>query len=170
MKKIATISLLSTFCLAACATPGEENRADSYTADQVNSRQEAQVVNILAVLPARVQVSNEQNQRAAQIGGAILGTGLGLGLGAGVGHSTALSVLGGLGGAGAGAGAGSLVPGKVMVNGVSLTYTQGKHTYNSAQVGKPCEYTPGRAIMITTSASVTRIQPNATCPAPKSSD
>lgn len=167
MKKVSTLAILGILSLSACSTPGEENRSDSYTADQVNSRQEAKVVNILAVLPARVQVSNAQNQRAAQIGGALLGAGLGVGLGVGVGHSAGLGALGGVGGTAAGAGAGSLVPGQVMVNGVSLTYTQDGHTFNSAQVGKICEYQPGQAIMIMTSATVTRIQPNAACPVAK---
>lgn len=164
MKKFSVSSILIICTLSACATPGEENRADSYTADQVNARQEAKVVNILAVLPARVQVSNEHNQRAAQIGGALLGLGTGVGLGVGLGGNAGMGALGAVGGGVAGAGAGSLVPGKVMVNGVSLTYTQDGHTFNSAQVGKICEYKPGQAIMIMTSASVTRIQPNATCP------
>lgn len=168
MIKKSTFAIFSLFALSACATPGEEDRANSYTADQVNSRQEAKVVNILAVLPARVQVSNAQNQRAAQIGGALLGAGLGVGLGVGVGHSAGLGALGGVGGTAAGAGAGSLVPGKVMVDGVSLTYTQDGHTYNSAQVGKTCEYKPGQAIMVMTNANVTRIQANASCPVQKS--
>ena len=168
MIKKSTFAIFSLFVMSACATPGEEDRTNSYTTDRVNSRQEAKVVNILAVLPARVQVSNAQNQRAAQIGGALLGAGLGVGLGVGVGHSAGLGALGGVGGTAAGAGAGSLVPGKVMVDGVSLTYTQDGHTYNSAQVGKICEYKPGQAIMVMTNANVTRIQANASCPVQKS--
>lgn len=167
MKKLVSLSFLGSLMLSACATPGAEDRADTYTADQVNSRQEAKVVDILAVLPARVQVSNAKNREMAQIGGGILGAALGAGLGAGVGHSAGLGALAGVGGAGAGVGAGSLVSDKVLVDGVSLTYTQNGHTFNSAQVGKLCEYKPGRAIMIMTSASVTRIQPNSACPVKK---
>ena len=138
MRALSIICVIPVLALSACATPGEENRADSYTADQVNARQEAKVVNILAILPAKVQVSNAQNQRAAQIGGA-----------------------------GVGVGAGSLVPGKVMVQGVSLTYVEDGHTFNSAQVGKLCEFKLGQAIMVQTAPNVTRIQPNTACPTGK---
>jgi len=167
MRALSIICVIPVLALSACATPGEENRADSYTADQVNARQEAKVVNILAILPAKVQVSNAQNQRAAQIGGALLGAGLGVGLGAGVGGTAGLGALAGVGGAGVGVGAGSLVPGKVMVQGVSLTYVEDGHTFNSAQVGKLCEFKLGQAIMVQTAPNVTRIQPNTACPTGK---
>ncbi|MBB2176703.1 hypothetical protein [Gluconacetobacter johannae] len=162
---VPTLALATV--LSACATPGEENRADTYTADQVNARQEAQVINILAVLPARVQVDNSRNRKNAQIVGGLLGAALGAGLGAGFsGNPAAGGTLAGLGGAGAGVAGGSLVADKVLVDGVSLTYEQAGHTFNSAQVGRACEYHPGKAVMVMTSPTVTRVQPNATCPPP----
>jgi len=160
-------SSLMVAALAACTTPGEENRADVYSANQVNTRQAAQVVSIIAVLPARVQVSNAQNQRAAQIGGGLAGLALGAGLGGGLTHSAGVGALAGVGGAGAGVGAGSLVPGTVLVDGVSLTYEQNGQNFNSAQVGRVCEYSPGKAIMVQSSPTETRIQPNHACPAVK---
>jgi outer membrane lipoprotein SlyB len=162
---VAGISVLS---LAACAQPGAESAANVYSQGQVNTRQNADVVQVLAVMPAKVQVSNAQNQRAAQLAGGILGAAAGAGLGAGLGNHNALAAgaVGGVGGGVVGAAAGSLVPGQVLVDGVSITYTQHGETFNSAQVGRLCEYAPGQAIMISTSAMETRIQPNATCPPP----
>jgi outer membrane lipoprotein SlyB len=162
---VAGISVLS---LAACAQPGAESAANVYSQGQVNTRQKADVVQVLAVMPAKVQVSNAQNQRAAQLAGGILGAAGGAGLGAGLaGHNAlAAGTVGAVGGGVVGAAAGSLVPGQVLVDGVSITYTQHGQTFNSAQVGRLCEYAPGQAIMISTSATETRIQPNATCPPP----
>ena len=89
-------------------------------------------------------------------------------LGGGLAHRNVLATgaLGALGGAGVGAAVGSLVPGKVLVDGVSIAYEQNGQTFNSAQVGRRCEYAPGHAILVQTSPTSTRIQPNATCPAP----
>ena len=160
---LAPIALLS-----ACAQPGAENAPNVYSASQVNTRQEAHVISILAVLPAKVQVSNAQNQRTAEIAGTMLGALAGAGLGGGLSHHNALGMgmLGAVGGGALGSGAGAMVPGQVLVDGVSLTYEEHGHTYNSAQVGRQCEYVPGRAIMVMTGPGETRVQPNATCPAP----
>ena len=154
--------------LTACQAPGSMSRADTYTAAQVNTRQAAKVVTILAVTPANVQVDNSQNQRAAQIGGALLG-----GIGGGIlGSSvrslgTSRTLVGVAGGGAAGALAGSLVPGEAMVEGVSITYDDQGQTFSSAQVGRSCEFIPGHAIVVSTSAMETRIQPNSSCPASK---
>ncbi|WP_264798918.1 hypothetical protein, partial [Acetobacter peroxydans] len=79
-------------------------------------------------------------------------------------RTAGLGALGGVGGAAAGVGAGSLVPGKTLVEGVSLTYEQNNQTFNSAQVGRACEFAPGRAIMVESAPGETRIQPNHACP------
>lgn len=160
---------ISALNLAACAQPGVEASANVYGEGQVNTRQNAEVVNILAVMPAKVAVTNVQNQRAAQIAGGLLGAVIGAGLGAGLGHynSLAAGTVGAAGGGVFGTAAGSLVPGQVLVDGVSITYEEHGNTYSSAQVGHMCEYVPGQAIMISTSPTETRIQPNTECrPAP----
>jgi outer membrane lipoprotein SlyB len=156
---------ISVLNLAACAQPGVEAGANVYGEGQVNTRQKAEVVDILAVMPAKVAVTNAQNQRAAQIAGGLLGAVVGAGLGAGFGHYNGLAAgtVGALGGGTFGAAAGSLVPGQVLVDGVSITYEDHGSTYSSAQVGHICEYVPGRAIMISTSPTETRIQPNTEC-------
>jgi outer membrane lipoprotein SlyB len=162
---IAGISVLG---LAACAQPGAESAANVYTQGQVNTRQKADVVNILAVMPAKVQVSNAENQRTAQIAGGLLGAAAGAGLGAGLAHHNVLATgtVGAVGGGAVGAAAGSLVPGQVLVDGVSITYTDHGSTFSSVQVGRTCEYVPGQAIMIATTPTETRIQPNHECPPP----
>jgi outer membrane lipoprotein SlyB len=164
-QQVSVLAALVVLPLAACQTPGETSAPNVYTEGQVNTRQEAKVVKILAVLPAKVQVDNSQNQRAAQLVGGLLGAAGGGILGARLDASHALAggSVGALGGGVAGAAAGSLVPGKVMVAGVSITYEANGGTYNSAQVGRLCEYAPGKAIVITTSPAETRIQPNAAC-------
>ena len=154
--------------LTACQNPGDTARPDVYSQTQVNTRQKAEVVNILAIMPAKVQVDNAQNKQTAQLVGGLMGA-VGGGVIGGVasrGHVGA-TALGATGGGIAGAAAGSLVPGQVLVDGVSITFEEHGQTFTSAQVGKLCEYQAGRAVMIETSPSVTRVQPNATCPPPK---
>lgn len=161
----AAVMTISVFNLAACAQPGAEAGANVYAEGQVNTRQKADVVNILAVTPAKVSVSNAQNQQAAQIAGGVIGALAGAGLGAGLSHHNGLAAgtIGAVGGGALGNAAGSLVPGQVLVDGVSITYEDHGNTYSSAQVGRMCEYVPGRAIMISTSPTETRIQPNTEC-------
>ena len=153
--------------LSGCQKPGENLKANVYSADQVNTTQDAKVINILAVTPAQIEADNSQNQKTAEVAGGILGA-----VGGGIagnklaGHGVAGTAVGGVAGGAGGAAAGSLVPGKVLVDGVSITYEYQDKTLNSAQVGKLCEYTPGKAVLISTKGNETRIQPNATCPAP----
>lgn len=157
-------AILSTAALQACST-GANLQANVYRADQVNQRQEAQVVDILAVLPAKVEVSNEEARRLAQGGGAVLGAIAGAAIGNNVRNpSPSTRFVGGAAGAGVGYVAGSAVPGKVLVDGVSITYVQDGKTYSSAQVGKMCEFKPGRAIVISVTPTETRIQANSECP------
>lgn len=165
---IGLAALALTLTLTACQTPGDEARADVYSADQVNSRQAAKVVQILAVMPARVQVDNSANQRTAQLAGGVLGALGGAFLGGGLAHHNVLATgtVGALGGGALGVAGGSLVPGQVLVPGVSITFEEEGQNFNSAQVGKLCEYMPGRAIVIETSPTTTRVQPNTSCPLP----
>ena len=163
---IAFAALALTTTLTACQTPGDEARADVYTADQVNSRQAAKVVQILAVLPARVKVDNSANRRTAQLTAGMLGALGGAFLGGGLAHHNVLAtgVLGAAGGGALGVAGGSLVSDEVLVAGVSITFVEDGQNFNSTQVGKSCEYVPGRAIVVETSPTTTRIQPNAACP------
>lgn len=160
---VATILTIS-----GCAAPGQQHRANVYKAGQVNQMQEAKMVNILAVLPAQIEVDNSEQKKQAQIAGAFIGAILG---GAATGNNkkklvkadpAAGAIVGGV----AGAAAGSLVADTVLVDGVSITYTLAGQSkpLNSAQVGRVCEYKIGSSVMISTGPNETRIQPNKECP------
>ena len=153
--------------ISACASTGQQHRADVYKAGQVNQAQEVQPINIIAVMPAKIEVDNTAQKKQAQVGGAILGAVLGAAITGGSGSkkpiSGASAGLGAVVGGGVGAAAGSLVDDKALVDGVSITYTLNGKALNSAQVGRPCEFVIGQAILIKTTPMETRIQPNAEC-------
>lgn len=157
------ISISVVALLTACAKPGADLQANVYSADQVNQAQAANVVKILAVLPAKIEVSNAQEKAGAQVLGALFGAAAGAALG---GHFGGAAIGGALAGGAGGAVGGSLVPGRTLVEGVSLTYAFRGKTMNSAQVGRRCQFRNGKAIMVSTGPNSTRIQPNATCPVP----
>lgn len=164
-KHLCVLGVFSILPLVAgCTTPGANLQANVYRADQVNSQQEAKVVKILLVTPARIEVDNSQNKRTAEVVGGLLGAIGGGVIGNNTGHASGGATLGVAAGGVTGLAAGSLVPGKVLVDGVSITYEDQGRTFNSAQVGRVCEFTSGKAVVISTSANETRIQPNATCP------
>lgn len=160
------LSLLSLVIVTGCQATGEEYAANVYKAGQVNTKQAAKTVQILAVMPAKIEVDNTEGKKSSQMIGGVLGALAGGALGAQAGnhHGAALGA-GVVGGGAAGAlGAGAFVKDKVLVDGVSLTYVEDGQTLNSAQVGKACEFHTGVAIVISTETNETRIQPNATCP------
>ena len=167
MKKItlSVIALTISAMITGCSTSGEQYQANVYTAGQVNSRQAAKTAKILAVLPARIEVDNTEGKQNAQMIGGVLGAIAGGVLGnKTTNHSGSGTAVGAVAGAGVGAVGGSLVKDKVLVDGVSITYVEDGQTYNSAQVGKTCEFTPGVALVVSSDGAETRLQPNATCP------
>ncbi len=157
--KLIAVAVASVAFLTACAT-GEEYRADVFDSTKVNQEQVVEIVNILMVAPAKVAVDNKANKQRAQMAGAILGAFAGALIGNGHGSrgATAGAGIGGV----TGAVGGSMVPDKVVVDGVSLTYQKAGSTkiLNSAQVGKPCEFKEGRAMLLSSDGKETRIQPN----------
>ena len=54
--------------------------------------------------------------------------------------------------------------GPVLADGVGITYSDHGFTFNTAQVGRVCEFAPGKAKILLPSSAEIRIQPNATCP------
>ncbi|MFJ7311472.1 hypothetical protein ACIQVE_01625 [Pseudomonas sp. NPDC098747] len=153
--------------LVGCQATGEQHQADVFDASQVNSQQEAKTVTIITISPAKIKVSNEKNQRTAQIAGGILGAVAGGALG----HkkNTDTAIVGAVGGGAAGAAAGSLVKDETLVSGVLISYQQDGKIFTSAQVGKPCEFAVGSvSLMVKTKNNETRIQPNAACPTQQS--
>jgi outer membrane lipoprotein SlyB len=167
IKRCVLLSMLTI--VTGCAATGDNLKANVYTASQVNSQQDATMVEILSVMPAQVEVDNSKQKTQAQVGGAMLGA-LAGGLGGGLGGLSSAGTAGTtIGGGVAGAAAGSLVNDKVLVAGVTLGYRyQAKgQIVTSTQVGKSCEFQRGDALMVSTSRNETRIQPNATCPMEK---
>ncbi len=159
---IVVISVLN-----GCAATGANLQSNVYKAGQVNMAQAARSIKIITVLPAKIEVDNSQQKKQAQVGGAILGA-LAGGLGGGFGGIGGLATTGTtVAGGAVGAAAGSLVSDKVLVEGVSITYSENGQMFSSAQVGKLCEFHPGTTIIISTAPNETRIQPNATCPVEK---
>lgn len=165
LKYKALMAFGGLFLLAGCQQPGANLAANVYQANQVNQSQNAEVINILSLSPAKIEVSNSQNQKDAQVVGGVLGALAGGLVGGEVSGGTVGTGLGGaaLGGIG-GAAAGSLVPGKVLVDGVTIGYTQNGSLHTSTQVGKMCQFKMGQALVIITKANETRVQPNAVCP------
>ena len=162
-KRGIALSSVFLFCLtlSACTTTGDKYRASSYRATQVNQKQAAEVIEIIAILPAQVEVDNSEAQKKRQILGAILGAAGGAAIGNAVGGNN--TAAGGLLGGAAGAVVASTTENTVLVEGVTLTFVQDSKTYSSSQVGRACEFKPGRAIMISMRADETRIQPNNSC-------
>ncbi len=146
--------------VAACVDPGATHQANTFKADQVNQRQEVKTVIILAVGSAQVEVSNRRNQEIAESLGIAVGAVLGGAIGSDHDRGTGGAVAGGI----AGAQAGRLGQGATtLVDGVQIVYREGSRMLQSAQVGRPCDYAPGPALVTVTQANETRIQSNHDC-------
>lgn len=163
-----TASIIAVLLLSGCQSNADNYAADVYDTTQLNARQETKTVSVISVLPAKIAVDNTENKKAAQTFGAVIGAIAGGVAGYNINSGSALNtVAGGATGGVVGAAAGSLVNDKNIVEGVSLTYKEGTKVYTSTQVGRPCQFTTGLAVIISTKDNETRIQPNATCPASK---
>lgn len=160
--KIAS-ALTAIALITGCAATGEQHKANVYRAGQLNQAQNSQVVDLLSIQPAQVEVDNAAGKKNAEMAGALLGALLGA---QGSKNSKNSNTKGNavVGGAALGAAAGSMVSDKTLVDGVQLSYTLNGKLITSVQVGKSCEFTKGQAIMISTTPTETRIQPNAECP------
>lgn len=164
LKKISVVAAC-VITLSACTANADKYAANSYSTSQLNQRQETKTVEIIAITPAKVMVDNSEQKQKAQLVGAFLGAVAGGVVGHASGsHSSSNTALGAGIGGGAGALAGSAVKDQVQVDGVSLTYKDGSKVYTSTEVGKPCEFATGIAVLLSTGGNETRIQPNATCP------
>lgn len=160
MLRAAAIALTPLIMLTACVDPGATHKANTFKADQLNQRHEVKTVTILLIQPAKVEVINKRNQEIAQS----IGTVLGAVVGAAIGEDNDRGSQGAVLGAVAGSEAGRLVQGStILVDGVQLTYQESNRVLQSTQVGLPCEYAPGVALVTVTTANETRVQPNHTC-------
>jgi len=158
-----TCAMTAVLMVTGCATPGEQYKANVYRAGQLNQAQNSKVVNIISIQPAQVEVDNSQARKQAEVAGALLGALAGAS--ATRNSRNQDNRAGGIvGGAAAGAAAGSMVSDKALVDGVQLTYNIDGKLITSVQVGMMCEFAKGQAIMISTTGTETRIQPNSECP------
>ncbi|EKP0294985.1 hypothetical protein ABR850_03015 [Aeromonas veronii] len=152
--------------LVGCQATGNQYAGNVYDTTQVNQKQEARTVKIISVMPAQIAVDNTQAKEATKTFGALLGAVAGgaIGYNSGSGKSTAGTAAGAIGGGVLGAATGHLVDDKVLVEGVTLSYSEDDKIFSSTQVGKQCEYQPGIALIVSTQYNETRIQPNTACP------
>lgn len=166
LKSLSIVAIvLGGVIVSGCQSNADSYAADVYDTTQLNERQETKTINIISVLPAKIAVDNKQNKEAAQMFGAVLGAVAGGAVGYNSGNGSAAgTTASAVGGGALGAAAGSLVKDKTIVEGVSLTYREESKIFTSTQVGRPCQFVPGVAVVITTKANETRVQPNATCP------
>lgn len=149
--------------LGGCANDGTYYRADTYSSSQVNRVQEVNTVEIIAVNAARVAVSNTDRRQTAQLAGTILGAVAGAVIANQASHSTSSRVAGGLAGGTVGALAGGAVGGEgtSYTDGVQIIFRNaGGKVLQTSQVGRPCEYRIGTAIVVSPTPSEARIQPN----------
>ncbi len=161
MKKLM-LCTISALVLAGCANDGSVYRSDVYSAAQVNQAQEVKVVRIISVMPARVAVRNTSERSEGGQVGAILGALAGAAIGASVSSSSDAVIAGTIAGGALGGISGRGLSGRAqnLVDGVQITFRVGDKIYNSAQVGRVCEFRAGDAVMISPSPNETRIQPN----------
>lgn len=158
--KHVSLSLAIVAALAGCQANGDIYRSDVYQAGQVNQAQQVQTVEIIALQPARVAVNNSSDRTTNQLLGTVLGGILGGVIGNSIDSGTGTTVGAIAGGALGAAGASYASPQEALVNGVQITFRMNGRIFNSAQVGKMCEFKYGPAIMVSTGPTSTRIQPN----------
>lgn len=161
---LAAAAAAAVLTLSGCANDGTRYRADTYSVGQVNQAQEVRTVEIIAINPARVAVPNADNRDTARVTGAILGAIAGAAIGNHGNHSTSSRVMGGLAGGAVGGLAGDAVgggSGTSYTEGVQLIYrTSNGRMFQSSQVGRPCEFKTGTAILVQPTPNETRLQPN----------
>ena len=153
--------------VAGCADPAAQYKSNVFNTSQINQRQEVKVVEILTIEAGQTLVDNVNNQKVAAIGGAIFGAILGAAAGENSRHRGSISV------AGAGLGAtvaASAVGEQKLVDAVNLVYLEDGQALTSTQVGQLCEFALGSALVVTTKANETRIQPNSATPCAKGSE
>ena len=157
---IITIAFAFT---AACAT-NESSQSNYYTEAEANQQLKSELVTVLLVMPARVEVDNTQNANNAKKAGALMGALAGAYLGVKHDNVGAGVLAGGAGGAVGG----SMVGSTKIIDGVSVTYQKEDEHFTAVQSGKVCQFTiNAKTLLITGQDGKTRIQPNATCPVEK---
>ncbi|PCS23989.1 hypothetical protein [Candidatus Enterovibrio escicola] len=159
MIKATTLSLLSIIVFTGCQATGEKHRSSSYVLGDINKRQEAKTINIISITEAKVEIDNKEARKNMALVGGLIGSVAGSFIGHNQGETLTGGALGGIAGATSG-----LLPSKsVLVDAVTITYSEHNKIYTSTQIGLACEFKPGVALVVSTRTNETRVQPNANC-------
>ncbi len=158
MKKVVLMSIL--IAINGCAATEENLNSTIDKSHQDTTVKTVKSIQIITVLPAKIEVDNYQAQFAASALSAAT-----RGIGGRYGGVGALGTMGTtIEGGTIGNSTGLMAPDKVVVDGVSITYSDNQKIVTSAQIGKVCEFKPGPSVIDSTAdVNETRVQPNATC-------
>lgn len=161
---VRSIILAIAFAFTAGCATNESSQSNYYTADEANQQLKSELVTVLLVMPARVEVDNTQNSDNAKKTGTLLGALAGAYLGAQYDNVGAGLVAGGA----SGAVGGSMVNSTKIIDGVGVTYQMDDEHFTAIQSGEVCQFTiNAKTLLITGQDGKTRIQPNAICPVEK---
>ncbi len=162
--KIRSIITAFFFAFTAGCATNESSQSNYYTAAEANQQLKSELVTVLLVMPARVEVDNTRNADKAKQVGAVLGALAGAYLGNQHDNIGAGLVAGGAGGAVAG----SVVNSTKVIDGVSVTYQMDDEHFTAIQSGKVCQFTINTlTLLITGRDGKNRVQPNTKCPVEK---
>lgn len=163
MKIRSIITAIAFAFTAGCAT-NESSQSNYYTADEANQQLKSELVTVLVVMPARLEVDNTRNADNAKKAGGLLGALAGAYLSSQHDNIGAGLVAGGAGGTVGG----SIVSSAKIIDGVSVTYQMDDEHFTAIQSGKVCQFIiNAKTLLITGQDGKTRIQPNAKCPVEK---
>jgi hypothetical protein len=162
MTKFLLMSALIIMYGCSAAEKNLNSTADKNPQDA--TVQTSKSIQIISVLPAKIEADNYQAQFAtAALSAATRGIG---------GRYGGVGTLGTMGttmeGGTIGNSTGLMAPDKITVDGVSITYSDNNQLITSLQTGKVCEFRPGPSTLDSTSDfTKIQIQPNTTCPEQK---
>jgi hypothetical protein len=155
------VLMLALIIMYGCSATEKNLNSTTGKNPQVTNVQTSKSIQIISVLPTKIETDNFQAQFAASaLSAATRGIS---GQYGGVGSLGTMGTT--IEGGTIGNSTGLMAPDKITVNGVSITYSVNKEIVTSSQTGKACEFKPGPSILDST-ADVTKIRilPNATCP------
>jgi len=151
---MAVISLLS-----GCSTTSENMQSNSTVAGLGDTVQSPNPIKITAVTSIKLKADNAQAQfAAAQLAALTRGIGGRFG-GVGSLGTAGTTIDGGT----LGNSTGLMIPDKVLVDGVSITYLANEKMFTTAQPGRACDFQPGSATLLSDGDNETRVQSNARC-------
>ena len=161
-----TLCLIAAIALCGCATPQDRYGGDVYDASETNRMRQSDRIEIVDVLPAKINVERSEGNTGKILGGVAGGT-----TGAIIGHKLGkhsssrrlAETVGLIGGAAVGALAGDAIQNsQKTVQGSNIIYKLNGKEYSSVQADPPCRFKRGKALLIHT-GSETRVQPNSGC-------